>query len=240
MRELISVKGIKKIKIDNTQVFGLEASFRGMRNPMNSHHLSDSFTFYPDIEKNDNEENFLIGQKDLFLAQKLICAGNPHCKFLRQIHVWADVSVPRYLWSEWDTYHFNTKNSESTMHRLLNNKNEITLDLFLFCEEEEDIMQICVDRLELLRKKYMEMKNTQNANKDEMNRLIIRAKRLLMEGFIQLRTLDTTYEELRNIYFQRKDHRLKEEWQDTVCKWIESLPYAKELIMFTGNKNEFE
>ena len=24
---------------------------------------------------------------------------------------------------------------------------------------------------------------------------------------------------------------VKEEWQDTFCKWVESLPYAKELIM---------
>ena len=26
----------------------------------------------------------------------------------------------------------------------------------------------------------------------------------------------------------------EEEWIDTFCKWIESLPYAKELIMYEG------
>ena len=46
-----------------------------------------------------------------------------------------------------------------------------------------------------------------------------------------MRTVSTNYAELRTIYHQRKNHRLKEEWQDTCCKWIETLPYAKELII---------
>ena len=54
------------------------------------------------------------------------------------------------------------------------------------------------------------------------------------EGFLQMRTWDTNYAELRNMYFQRRHHRLKEEWIDTFCKWVESLPYAKELIMYEG------
>lgn len=39
-----------------------------------------------------------------------------------------------------------------------------------------------------------------------------------------------SYQCLRNMYFQRKDHRLPE-WHDTFCRWVESLPYAKELIL---------
>ena len=33
-----------KLNITETQVFGFEASFRGMRNPKNSWHLSDTTT----------------------------------------------------------------------------------------------------------------------------------------------------------------------------------------------------
>ena len=40
--------------------------------------------------------------------------------------------------------------------------------------------------------------------------------------------------ELRNMYFQRENHRLKEEWQDTFCEWVRSLPYAEELITYKG------
>lgn len=38
-----------------------------------------------------------------------------------------------------------------------------------------------------------------------------------------------SYQCLRNIYRQRKDHRLPE-WHE-ICKWIESLPLAEELIV---------
>ena len=40
----------------------------------------------------------------------------------------------------------------------------------------------------------------------------------------------TNYEQLATIYKQRKNHKLKEDWGE-FCKWIEGLPYAKELII---------
>ena len=63
-----------------------------------------------------------------------------------------------------------------------------------------------------------------------------RAKRILPETFLQLRTMDTNYAELRNIYFQRRHHRLKDEW-GVIIEWIESLPYAKELITIEKKEN---
>ena len=63
------------MQITNTEVYGFEASLRGMRNPMNSWHLQDS--------KDD-----VIGDNDMNLAKRLIKAGTEHCKFLRQIQVW--------------------------------------------------------------------------------------------------------------------------------------------------------
>lgn len=218
-----------EMSITNTQVFGFEAAIRGMRNPMNSWAKSDS---YMCKEKGSNcyDEcscHFVIGENDMKLAQNLIKAGNEHMKFMRMIHVQADVNMTRYWWSEEDTYHFNTKNSCSTMHKLLNNVNPITKELFVYCEEDLDIVEIVVNRLEELRKKYKEEKEHK-----KKNRLLVRAKRLLMEGFLQLRTLDTNYAELRTEYFQRRYHPLEEEWADTFCRWIESLPYAKELITY--------
>ncbi|MGL6174807.1 MAG: hypothetical protein ACRC1P_09420 [Cellulosilyticaceae bacterium] len=209
------------MKITNTQVYGFEAAIRGMRNPLSSWHLSDSHSGYD----NWDQDEFIIGQKDLDLAQRLIKGGSEHCKFLRQIHVWADMDMPRYWWSEMDTYHYNTKNSTSTMHRLLNNQNPITLDLFVWCEEDKEIMKLIIHKLEQMRQEYLVTKD---------NRLLVRAKRLLPEGFLQMRTMDTNYAELRNIYFQRRHHRLKEEWVDIFCSWVEGLPYAKELIMYEG------
>lgn len=42
--------------------------------------------------------------------------------------------------------------------------------------------------------------------------------------------VSTNYEQLATIYKQRKNHKLKEDW-GAFCKFIEQLPYAKELII---------
>lgn len=40
----------------------------------------------------------------------------------------------------------------------------------------------------------------------------------------------TNYEQLSTMYKQRKHHRLKEDYKN-FCEFVESLPYAKELII---------
>ena len=243
------------MKFENTEVWGFEHSLRGMRNPKNSWNRSDSkFNDYYDKERADVDFDELlkvypnayihhcningyyadiIGEADMKLAQTLIKAGSEHCKFMRMIHVIVDVNMPRYWWSETDTYHFNTKNSCSTMHKLLDNDKPITLEMFINCEEDMDWWNYTVNKLESLRLEYKEIQRT-TKDSEKMNRLLVRAKRMLPEGFEQMRTWDTNYAELRKMYFQRRHHRLKEEWVDTFCKWVESLPYAKELIMYDG------
>ena len=47
-------------------------------------------------------------------------------------------------------------------------------------------------------------------------------------GFMLTARMTTNYRCLKNIWRQRRNHRLPE-WRE-FCKWIESLPYAKELI----------
>ncbi len=234
------------MKFENTEVWGFEHSLRGMRNPKNSWHKSDSGRNYdildgcrmdcPHINTDCDEEycdDYIIGANDMKLAQTLIKAGSEHCKFMRMIHVAVDVNMPRYWWSEADTYHFNTKNSCSTMHKLLNNDKSIASDMFVICGEDMDWWKYTINKLESLRLEYKEIQRTTKDN-EKMNRLLVRAKRMLPEGFEQMRTWDTNYAELRNMYFQRRHHRLQEEWGETFCKWIETLPYAKELIMYEG------
>ena len=216
------------MKITDTEVYGFEASLRGMRNPMNSWHLQDTKRMlgakgkYNDFKNNDlSYEAIVIGPNDLDLAKRLIKAGNEHCKFLRQIQVWADFEMPLYWWSEFDTYKFNTKNSCSTMHKLFNAKKEIELDDFVYSKEDINILNFIIRELNSLRKRYLETKDFN---------YVIRGKRLLPTSFKQKRTVNTNYAELINIYNQRKNHRLKEEWQDVFCKWCEELPYFKEFL----------
>lgn len=219
------------MKIERTQVYGFNAAFRGLRNPLNSWDRSDSLIdidcgVYGDY----NNELFVLGEADKKLAQSLIVAGTEHSKFLRQIQVWADIDMPRYFFQEFDTYKFCEKNSCSTIHKLFNKQAPITLDMFVVCPEDIDVAQTVIDRLNVIRTMWLAL-----IDQKEKDYCLLRAKRLLMEGFLQLRTINTNYAELRNIYHQRKNHKLKEEWQDVFCKWVESLPYAKELITYTGN-----
>lgn len=230
------------MKLSNTEVWGFKHALRGMRNAKNSWDKADS-GYCVAVEEDMNcgfcdepkcADGFVIGENDLKLAQNLLKAGNEHAKFMRMIHVSVDVNMPRYWWSEADTYHFGTKNSCSTMHKLLNNDNPITLDMFIICEEDIDWWENTISKLEQMRQEYKEIQSTTKDAK-KMNRLLVRAKRLLPEGLLQLRTWDTNYAEIRNMYFQRKHHRLEEEWVDTFCKWVkEKLPYAEELITYKG------
>lgn len=58
---------------------------------------------------------------------------------------------------------------------------------------------------------------------------LVRAKENLKESHLQKRIWVMSYQTLRRIYFQRKDHRLPL-WREVFVPWIETLPLAKELI----------
>lgn len=95
--------------------------------------------------------------------------------------------------------------------------NDSVLDYFA-----EDFAKDIIKSLETLRLKYLE-------TKDE--RYWKELVRWLPNGWIQTRTVTMNYAVLRNIYFQRKNHRLSE-WH-SFCNWIKELPYGKELIILT-------
>lgn len=59
---------------------------------------------------------------------------------------------------------------------------------------------------------------------------LVKAKEELSEGHMQKRVIMLNYQTLRRIYNQRVTHRLSQ-WQ-TFCKWIKTLPYSKELIVY--------
>ena len=200
-----------KIKIENVEVAGLYTAIRGMRNPMDSWHLSDS-------------EGNKIGPADMKLCRTLIKAGPEHRKFLRQIYVAFDITLPRYVWSEFDTYSNVTKNSCSTMHKLFKKDCPITLEQFMYNYNDIDILMTTLERLNRLSTDYF-IAPTQ-VQKDSILR---RAKAILPEGFLQKRTVTTNYEQLRNIYMQRINHRLPC-WR-SICEEFEKLPYGKEFIV---------
>lgn len=232
------------MKFEKTEVWGFEHAIRGMRNPWESWDKSDSIFHYV-VAKDTNGRMFYkeaipaeisdcckLGKKDLDLMQKLIKAGSEHRKFLRQIFVSVDITAPLYWWKEFDTYKIGTvSNSCSTMHKLASTT--ITMDCFEmddFADSNEEsnhynlytksMWSKLIDHLEALRKEFNETKD-----KRYWKELI----RLLPESWLQKRTITMNYENLLNMYRQRKNHKLTE-WSKSFCDWVKNLPYAEELI----------
>lgn len=211
------------MKFENTKVYNFEGAIRGARNPLESWSKSDSTFDIPPQGKT------ILGKNDLGLMQRLIKAAvhdghESHNKFMRQIMVCVDITAPMYWWSEFDTYKVGTvANSTSKMHKI--HSTPITEDLFSFDHVTLcDIGKAFLNELEALRCKFNETKD-----KKYWYALI----QLLPESFNQTRTVTMNYENIRNMYFQRRNHKLTE-WSGSFIDWVKSLPYAEELIMYKG------
>lgn len=167
----------------------------------------------------------IVGPKDLDLAQRMIKGGPEEAKFLRQIFVSMDITAPIFWWKEMDTYRVSTTtNSCSTMHTI--HKNPITEEMFSFSDFNfnQDMIYEIVNICEILRQRY-------NKTKDKSYwRALVE---ILPMGFNQKRTWTANYQVLRNIYFQRRNHKLKE-WHEFCSMITECLPYGKELICYKG------
>lgn len=184
--------------------------------------------------------NLKIGSNDLQLAKTLANAGTDHGKFLRMIHVQVDVTAPLYWWKEADQYKVGTvTDSCSTMHKI--HAKEFTLDDFScehLTEQSLDVLRYTIQHLNMHRIAYLTTNTEPTANgtmlsteacaklKEDIWWQMIQ---LLPSSYNQRRTWDLNYTVLKNIYHARKNHKL-DEWHE-LCAWIETLPYAKELII---------
>lgn len=203
------------IKIDKVNVMNFENAIRGARNPMNSWNKMDSYY--------DENGNFILGENDLSLATRLRKAGTAdHRKYLRQIFVSIDILAPMYWWKEYDTYKVATvANSTSTMHKI--HSKPFELDDFSYDHlgnVELELFKAYVHSLETIRLQYIDTKDRE---------LWYALIQMLPSSYNQLRTCTFNYETLINMYKSRKNHKL-DEWKE-FCKWVETLPYAKELIV---------
>lgn len=244
------------IKIENVVLPSpaqMEAVIRGMRNPLNSWHLSDSYITHIENPEtlNTADFQFVLGEKDETLMRNLAKAGSVHGKYLRMMDVILDITAPLYWWKEFDTYKVGTvANSCSTMHKIADK--EFTLDdfscehLLSFTSEGDErkipfvdvspyadgnivfsskgvLECIIIPILNSCRDRFLESKD-----KKYWWQMI----QLLPSSYNQRRTVMLNYEVLRGIYIYRKDHKLTE-WVE-LTKWIETLPYS---YLITGEEN---
>ena len=202
------------LKIERDSVMNLDGAIRGARNPMNSWANSDSYY--------DESGKFILGPIDIDFGHRLAVSGTDHRKFLRQVFVTVDITAPLYWWKEFDTYKVGTTaNSTSTMHKIPAKAFE--RDDFSHDRLDEGglaLLDATIVYLEAERQKFL-------ANKEDRqpwHNMI----QMLPSSYNQMRTVTLNYENLINIYYARRNHKLAE-WH-TLCDWITGLPCAKEWI----------
>lgn len=223
------------IKVENIEVFNFEGALRGMRNPLESWNQSDSFWDKPHPLSILTNYKFFIGEKDLKLALKLIKAGSDHSKFLRQIFVSMDITAPMSWWWDFDTYKISTvKNSTSRMHKL--GTRLLTIDDFSYDNEDREInitplRQYVLDDLNKRILHFQELKKTDIKSAMKLWRDIVFD---LPQNYNFLSTWTGNYENLRNVYHARKNHKQRE-FPD-FCKVIETLPYSELITINRGDK----
>lgn len=136
-----------------------------------------------------------------------------HGQFLSGIVVNFDLTFSVKAWTEAERYRFlSFVSSQSTMHRIasfnLNNQYSVYVDSRM------------IEIMNELKNKYLKTKE-----KEDLLRLLYSNPC----GFKLTARMSTNYRCLRNIYKQRKNHKLPE-WR-LFCQWIEQLPYAAELLI---------
>ena len=211
--------------VSNVDIYDLEKSILASGYPMR--------TIIPDRD---------ITEKDLARCKNLVNAtktGNgAHAQFMTGIRVNFDLTFSNKAWVEAERYRFlEFVSSQSTMHRItkfdLDNQYNEYVDLRII-----EIMKSKVQEYN----KVMELRDSYD--KDDQHNISPQLREDLTEwlknayleilysnpaGFTLTARMTTNYRCLRNIYMQRKDHRLPE-WR-AFCKWIETLPYAQELLI---------
>lgn len=206
--------------INNVNVYGLEESVIASKYPMSVNISSLNSTITPTVKK---------------LAQCV--KGTGHDNFLNGIIVQFDLSFTNKAWVEAERYHFlDFVSSQSTMHCIT----KFDLDKAYIKYVDQRIIDIMKAKVDTYNKLMLNIKEAKEKGQPTTNMQEC-AKIMYLEilysnpcGFILTAKMTTNYRQLKTIYAQRKNHRLPE-WRE-FCKWIETLPYAEELI--TGGENE--
>jgi len=188
--------------IGNSHVYGLERAVKASGNPMRTQ-----------IDASEPNE------KDYIRAVKLgsTRGGEGHDNFLKGITVQLDVGAPLYWWKEAQRYHwFDFISSESTMHCLLK------FDVAAQCVDETDPK--ILERMRELIAEYNAISEEDREAKIAKWRVLVAS---LPEGFCLAATMITNYQQLKTMYRQRRNHKLKE-WH-IFCDWCDSLPRFAEL-----------
>lgn len=176
-----------KFEIKNVEVFGLENAVIKSGNAMRTQ-----------IFNKVSEETY---EKALKRMRTLGSAatGSGHDSPLRGIIVQFDIYAPLYWWKQAQRYHwFDFISSQSTMHCITK------FDVRKQCSEY--VWEETINKLQELINYY---NNQENKDKEVWYEIIAN----IPSGFMLGASMTTNYQQLKTMYFQRKNHKLKE-WKE--------------------------
>jgi hypothetical protein len=200
------------VKIFNTNVYGIDESIKASGYPRSL---------------NDNPLHNTDRAKVLAKCKP----GSGHDCFLKGITVNMDVNAPSYWWPQFQRYHFaDIISSQSKMYSITKfNIDEICNEWVT--KESKDQLKRFIELYNNYGKDLEEIFFTSNDNMPEINSKQDIFQLILSNcpmGLNLTARITTNYLQLKTIYNQRKNHKLKE-WE-VFCKWIEELPMALDLI----------
>ena len=189
--------------IESTEVYGLNKAVIASGNAMRTVMANNLL----DPTDKDLKRAALLGTTG---------TGEGHDNFLNGIIVQFDLYAPLYMWKQIQRYHFlDFISSQSTMHRLLK------FDVATQCVSDTDPVIV---------RRYQDLVADYNAEPDAAKWRTLVAS--LPSGFVLGATMTTNYRQLKTIYLQRRNHKLKE-WHD-FCAWCETLPLFTTICLGEG------
>lgn len=189
------------LRIENWKVYDLKESVIACRNAIRLE--------IPDYTEKEFQESL---KRAIKLAN--LGGGSGHSNFRKGIRVSFDIVYPNYISPELQRYGFlDIVCSNSKIHRLIMMDMNTCFNKYV-CDDARRLTQRMIDEY------------SQNPSYENFMRVLSNCP----QGIELFMRCSTNYEQLATIYKQRKHHKLKEDW-GAFCTWIESLPYAKELII---------
>lgn len=157
-----------------------------------------------------DEEEELINAFDRIGKLARAKSGSGHDNALKGIVVQFDIKYPQYFSMQLQRYgHIDIVSSQSKMHRIT--KMNI----------KESCNKYVTDEVISIIEKY-KMEYLLDPTYERFMKIVSN----LPMGFEMTMGISTNYLQLKTIYQQRKNHKLKEDWGE-FCKAIEELPHSE-------------
>ena len=210
------------MKVENVRIYDLEESLIASGYPMRTMATQERDLDEKDIKRGHS------------LSKACDTGNGAHGQFMTGIRVSFDLTFTNKAWVEAERYRFlEFVSSQSTMHRIT----KFDLDKAYNEYVDPRIIEIMKEKVKAYNDYCLDLAGGLIPQDQQIiDGLQHKKRNMYLEilysnpsGFELTARMTTNYRCLRNIYLQRNDHRLPE-WRE-FCKWIETLPYAKELLI---------